>query len=132
MNQLNFHNENTFPVKPPPPPTLPIIEKLKAAYKLWLDYLQHFPKIHRFTFGSKINALFLELLELIFIASYLPKELKNSQLAKAASKLDLLKFFCQITWENKLLDNKKYAVLSIELAQIGRMLGGWIKQLGKK
>lgn len=99
---------------------------------MWLEYLQHLPKIHRFTFGSKINALFLELLELIFIASYLPKELKNSQLSKAASKLDLLKFFCQIAWENKLLDNKKYAFLSQELGQIGKMLGGWIRQLGKK
>lgn len=42
------------------------------------------------------------------------------------------KFFLQIAWEIKALDNKKYIMLSECLNEIGRMLGGWIKGLKSK
>lgn len=35
----------------------------------------------------------------------------------------------QIAWEVKILDNKKYTALSIPLAEIGKIIGGWKKQL---
>ena len=35
----------------------------------------------------------------------------------------------QIAWEIKALDAKKYILLSGKLDEIGRMLGGWLKQL---
>ena len=50
---------------------------------------------------------------------------------KASLKLDLLKFFIQIAWELKAIDNKKFAELSSPLIEIGRMLGGWQRQLIK-
>jgi len=108
-----------------------VIEKLKTAFKLWLEYVIHFPKLHRYTFGAKIHSLFLDILELVFTAIYLPKEQKSCQLVKAVSKLDLLKFFLQLAWEAKMLDNNKYLALSACLIEIGRMLGGWQKQLKK-
>jgi len=57
------------------------------------------------------------------------KEQKRIILQKAANKLDLLKFFTQISWEIKSLDNKKYITLSELLNEIGKMLGGWNRQL---
>lgn len=48
---------------------------------------------------------------------------------RAATKLDIAKFFLQIAWEIKALDNKKYLLLSEQLGEIGRMLGGWLRQL---
>jgi len=48
---------------------------------------------------------------------------------EASAKLDSLKFFLQIAWEIKALDNKKYIALSENLSEIGRMLGGWQKQV---
>ncbi len=65
----------------------------------------------------------------MFAASYLAKETKLPYLQKAVTKLDLLKFFLRISWEVKALDIKKYIVLSEKLDEIGRMLGGWIKQI---
>ena len=44
-------------------------------------------------------------------------------------KLDLLKLFLQIAWEIKGIDTKKYIILSEKLAEIGKMLGGWHKQV---
>ena len=82
--------------------------------------------------GAKIDNYFIEIIELLFIASYLSKQQKPPYLQKANIKLDLLKFFLPILWELKLLDNKKYIIFSESLNEIGRMLGGWQKGLLKE
>ncbi len=99
------------------------------AYKLWHEFLPHFPKTARYTLGSKIDALFVDALESIAIASYLPPLQKLPVVQRAASKVDTLKFFLQVAWEIKALDTKKYIALSEPLQEIGRMLGGWYKNL---
>lgn len=75
--------------------------------------------------------MFIETTEYVFIASRLIKDQKLPFLQKASAKLDLLKFFLQIIWEIKSLDNKKYIALSEGLNEIGKMLGGWQKQFLK-
>ena len=99
------------------------------AYKLWHECLLHVPKTARYTVGSKIDALFVDALESIAIASYLPPVQKLPVVQRAMSKVDVLKFFLQVAWEIKALDTKKYATLSEPLQEIGRMLGGWYKNL---
>jgi hypothetical protein len=111
--------------------TLPIVTHLITAYKLWHSYLPNIPKDSRYTLGTKIDALFIETTEPIFIATYLNKEQKLPYLRKAAANLDLVKFFLQILWEIQALDNKKYIALSEKLDEIGRMLGGWMRQLSQ-
>lgn len=111
---------------------LPIIHKLIEAYKLWQEYLQYFPKTSRYLLGSKIDSAFIETTELIFISCSLGGENKLAYLLKSSVKLDLLKFFLRISWEIKAIDNKKYAVLSEQLNEIGKMLGGWMRQLKEK
>ena len=101
------------------------------AYKIWHGFLPHFPRLSRYTLGSKIDAIFTDVLELLLLAKYSDKSNKLLLINKAITKLDSLKFFLQIAWEIKALDNKKYTHLSGPLAEIGRMLGGWRKQLVK-
>jgi len=79
--------------------------------------------------GNKIESAFLDVLELSFSSVYLPPTHKIIQLGKAISKLDTLKFFCQIAWEGKLIPTEKYIALSEKLEEVGRMLGGWRKGL---
>jgi hypothetical protein len=100
-----------------------------TTYKLWQDYLRQFPKGSRYTLGSKIDTFFVETIELVFLASTISKDKKLPFIERAVSKFDVLKFFLQIAWEVKALDNKKYAALSEPLSEIGKMLGGWHKQL---
>jgi len=127
---LNFHNSSTF--KAPPQGVPVVIIKLKESYSYWIVIHRDFPKIERFGIGKRINELFLWLLELSFTASYLPPDQKIILLGKAISRLDILKFFLQIAWENKLISNEKYIILSQNLEEIGRMLGGWRKGLINK
>ena len=108
---------------------MPIVLKLTEIYKLWQSFLPHFPKTSRYTLGAKIDLLLVEIIEAIVIAIHSSKKTKLPFVRKASIKLDLLKFFLKIAWEIKALDNKKYALLSKELAVIGKMLGGWQRQL---
>ncbi len=81
--------------------------------------------------GEKINTIFTDLIELVLTASYVSKEHKLVIVQKASLKLDILKFFLQLTWNLKALDNKKFADISAQLAEVGKMIGGWQKQLSK-
>ena len=100
-----------------------------TTYKLWYEYLGHYPKNARYTLGSKVDGFFIDTIELIFLAGSVNKEKKLPYIERASSKFDLLKLFLQISWEVKVLDNKKYVALSEPLNEIGRMLGGWHKSL---
>jgi len=112
--------------------TLPIIQRFVAVYKLWNEFRDHFPKKSRYTLGAKIDTSFLEIIELLFMASALQRAHKLPVLQKASGKLDLLKFFLQLTWELKILDAKKYILLSEPLNDIGKMLGGWMRNTQKE
>jgi len=79
--------------------------------------------------GEKIDGLFVQTIELIVTATYLGKEEKQPYVFRAIAKLDVLKFFLKVSWEIKSLDNKKYLAISEQLDEVGRMLGGWNKQL---
>ena len=62
---------------PPPARTnLTIIQKVVQTYKLWDEFKNHFPKKSRYTLAAKIDSLFIDTIELLFIASYLGKEQK--------------------------------------------------------
>lgn len=96
---------------------------------MWHEILPNFSKDSRYTLGQKIDLCFLEVIENIIKASYSSDVEKLIFLKRASTKLDLLKFFLQIAWEIKSLDNKKYILLSEKLNEVGRMLGGWIKSI---
>lgn len=129
MNQLNLHNKSPNSI----PPTVPaLVQKFVAVYKLWQEYRDHFPKKSRFSLGGKIDSLFIEIIELLFVASYLGKREKLPYLQKAIRRLDVLKFFFHVSWEIGALDNKKYITISEHLNEIGRMLGGWIRGIQTK
>lgn len=102
------------------------------AYKIWHDHYVNFPRLYKFTLGTKIDALFTDLIELILLAGYAASDQKYTFVIKASTKLDLLKFFVQAAWEVRCLDHKKYAALCVPLNEIGRDVGGWQKYLQTK
>jgi hypothetical protein len=109
-----------------------VVLKLKDSYRIWQEYLVHFPRQNRYTLGTRIDAVFLSAIEYCFLASYAPKDAKLSLLSRTISQVDLLKLLLQLAWEIRALDNKKYAHLGEHLTEIGRMLGGWKKGLLSK
>lgn len=133
MNENFFHPLNVTPPRTVLQPKLiPVILKLKNTYGVWQKYLVHFPKSNRFTLGSKIDELFLMSIEYCFLASYSSYSDKIIYIDKAISRCDLLKLLLLIAFENKDLDIKKYIHLSEEFLEVGKMLGGWRKQIIEK
>jgi hypothetical protein len=71
-------------------------------------------------------------MESISIASFLQKEEKIPWVKVAVKKVDTIKLLLMILWETKSFDDKKYIAVSIQLEEIGKMLGGWSGQLSKQ
>ncbi len=129
MNKLNTsHITNSVQT----PTLLPVLHKLKTVYLLWYSYYQILPKEHRYSLGIKIDTLFVEIMEAISLAGFLPKGEKQPYVRLSIRKVDTLKILIMILWETKSIDNKKYIALSVPLDEVGRMLGGWNGQLTKQ
>jgi len=110
-----------------------VLVRAKESYKTWHTYLANLSRVDRYTIGIKIDDFFLSLLELIFRATFAcDKFEKLSLVSQAIGKADLLKFFLQIGWEHKVLDHNTYGNIILQLDEIGRMLGGWRKNLQEK
>ena len=77
--------------------------------------------------GTRVDNLFTDCLELSLYAGYAEKKEKPVVIKKLSVKFDALKFFLKLLWEIKALDNKKYTTLSASLAEVGKMIGGWLK-----
>jgi len=119
MGQLNFH---TTKASNPPP----------ESYKLWHGFLTHLPRLTRYTLGAKIDNVFTDCLELALLAGYAPRQDKLLLTQRLSTKVDSLKFFLKLLWELKALDTNKYALLSSPVAEIGKMVGGWLNLLKKQ
>lgn len=86
----------------------------------------------RYTLGDKIDNVFLEILENLFIGRYQNNNEKLPTILLIIRKTDLLKFFLQVSWELNALDNKKYILISEKANDLGRMVGGWKKGIESK
>lgn len=110
-----------------------MLVRSKEAYKVWHDHLVNVTRVDRYTIGTKVDDIFLSLLELIFRATFAyDKFEKLSLVSQAIGKADLLKFFLQIAWEHKVLNHTLYGKIILQLDEVGRMLGGWKKSLQEK
>ena len=99
---------------------------------LWYGYFQILPKTHRHSLGIRVDTLFIEIIEMLAIASFLVREEKIPYVRMAIRKTDTLKILLMVLWETKSLDDKKYIALSVKINEIGRMLGGWNGQLTRQ
>lgn len=102
------------------------------VYKTWYGYRDALPKKSRYTLGDKIDTRFIQVLELLYTASYQKPVEKIGTLERALAGIDTLKFLLRIAWELQALDNKKYTALSEDLQEVGRKTGGWRRGLQTK
>ena len=109
----------------PPPQLLPVIERAKAAYKIWLIVHRKMARSERFGIGDRIDKLWLDLLDSLRKAAYASIDQKLSSLEQAARAVDAVRFFIQIAWESGLMAQSHFISLGKDIEEIGRMVGGW-------
>lgn len=106
---------------------LPII---LATYKLYkpIDSLNEaLSKRRRYSLGVSTEQTLLELLRQLISAKHAPKSHKSLYLIKAQSELELLRFKLRLYLELGLANETRIMQLQAQVAEIGRMLGGWLK-----
>lgn len=81
------------------------------------------------TLRRSVEMTTLEVLELIVVASRQYKEAKVDTLRQAGNKLDTLKVFIDLASQTGLIDDKKTGDLQNAIANVGKMIGGWKKNL---
>lgn len=77
----------------------------------------------------RIENKILDLLELSYILYFSGKENKLEKISNCIKALDTLKFLISVVWEAKLVSNKQYEEISVKLSEVGKMFGGWRKNL---
>ena len=102
-----------------------IKRKIEDAIAYAFQALTHFPKSERFTSAAEIRALFLRILSLTVRANKTRRRLPL--LYDIDVELDVLRSLVRVSQSMGYLPFKKYEQISLHLAEIGRMLGGWIK-----
>lgn len=106
-----------------------ILNKIKEAYLIWINISPHIPKTSRFTIGSRIENKLLDLLETSYIAYYIGREKRIEKITECILILDTLKFLIYTAWEAKYISNGHFEEISLKLNEVGKMLGGWKKNL---
>jgi hypothetical protein len=108
---------------------LPIINRTYEVYKSIIDINNHLEKRWRYSLGMSLENSVLSLLQELIMAKNAPKPLKSSYLIKDSSYLEISVLKLRLFLEMEIANKTKIFQTQSKLAEIGRMLGGWIKSL---
>lgn len=99
----------------------------------WLDFLEwllpvtdNFPKKVRFSFSDRINKLALDVVEDLVEARYMRD--KREVLHRANLRLEKMRVLLRIANKLRFLDYKRYEYSMKQINEVGKMLGGWLRQ----
>ena len=107
-------------------PNSPIFTKCYAMVAWILDRISGFPKDKRGTLGERLGINGVKLLEAITDALFVRSKL--AILTKADQRLRRLRVELRLARELKCLTPKQHEHVLKEADEVGRMLGGWIRQ----
>ena len=107
---------------------LPIFVRWMDFVKWLLVTTDSFPKKARFTFSERLVAIALLIVEDLIEARY--SKNKILILRRANLNLEKLRVLIRICFELRFLSKKSYEFAAGSLNEVGKMLGGWMKQQG--
>jgi NTP pyrophosphatase (non-canonical NTP hydrolase) len=106
---------------------IPVVIKLFVLYEITHKLIFKFPKHERYALGEKIEKSVLDTMELFVLANQVSKYEKERFLAKANSKIELLKILFRVSLNCQILEERVYLEIEGKLQEIGKMTQGWIK-----
>jgi hypothetical protein len=105
---------------------LPIFTRWMEFLEWLLPTTEKFPKRVRFTFADRINNLALDIVEDLVEARY--SRNKPPLLKRINLRLEKLRILLRLCHRLKYLPHQGYEHAMRALNEVGRMLGGWMKQ----
>lgn len=106
---------------------LPILLRSYEVYKSVVTISAHLEKRFRYSIGTSLEESILKLLEDLVMAKNAPKPHKTLYLIRAGSHQEVAILKLRLCLELKLGNETKIFQAQSKLAEIGRMLGGWLK-----
>lgn len=88
------------------------------------------PKSQRFSFGQRIDAITLDILQLIIRAIHTSE--KSEYLNEINLKLEELRVLWRLVQKRTWISLRQLHFAQGKLDEAGRMIGGWLKQQGRK
>lgn len=108
---------------------LSIINKSYELYKEMAIAQKHLKKPTRNSLGISSKNSVLEFIECAVMAKNAPKTMKAAYLIRASAHLEVLTLKLRLLLELKEMNETRIFQMQAKTAEIGRMLGGWLKSL---
>ena len=100
-------------------------------FTLWLlPKVEGFPRSYRFSVGDKLVNNGLELMMSLVQSAYATD--KAALLQTASMKVNMIRYLLRLSKDLKLISVKAYGFSTGQVEEIGRMVGGWQKSVGKR
>ena len=109
-----------------PASELPVFVRWMEFVQWLLPATEKFPKRLRFTLTNRIDNLALDIVEELVEARYASQ--KHEQLQAVNRKLERLRILLRLAHHFQALPHQQYEFAMRALDEVGRMVGGWIKQ----
>lgn len=106
------------------------IAKTHDLLKWLIPTISKFPKSQRYTIGQRIENKLLDILGLLLEANY--SKIKIEILKRANLELEIFRHLIRLSYDLQFINVKRYEFVSYKTNEIGRLLGGWIKQQTEK
>ncbi len=103
---------------------------LSRAYDLlaWLlPKAESFPKLYRWTVVQRLLDAALDFQEALFDAQSQGGSTRQRHLRQADSALNKVRLYLRLAHRWKWLNDGQYRHVSTMVAEVGRLLGGWLK-----
>ncbi|OHA18253.1 MAG: hypothetical protein A2664_02190 [Candidatus Taylorbacteria bacterium RIFCSPHIGHO2_01_FULL_46_22b] len=110
---------------------LPIFIKTYEFIKLVYRIIQQFRREYKHTLGAELQAIIWQVLDEIIVANSLPIRERAQSIDKISWLFDKFKIRFRFAFELGLVNAHKFGVAQKEIEEIGRMIGGWRKWVGK-
>lgn len=105
-----------------------VIDRTYELVRWFLGRLAKFPRSHRYGLGQRIESRLFDVLERLVQAKYADRQTKRHMLETVNLDLEVVRMFCRLAHELAILPHKSHEHASREINEIGRMVGGWLKQ----
>jgi hypothetical protein len=106
---------------------IPIIESTYQLLLYLIPVLQKFPRGQKYLLADRIEEKLLDVLADL-LEAYQNPPVRKEKLWTSNRNLEKLRFLVRLCYDLGFMDIKRYEYISGQINEIGKMLGGWLKQ----
>jgi four helix bundle protein len=105
-----------------------ILTRMYDLLKWIIPVTEKFPKSQRFITTQRLQEAVFDLQEMLLEANALSGPARFARLQQADGELSKIRLYLRLTHEWRWISTGQYEHVSKMIAEIGRLLGGWMKQ----